>query len=345
MKHAVFAFAATAVVAFVGVAIGQPPSSLDACLNQAKTVSADDQLAACSAIIAAPTDPRQSPIAYMARGQLRHLRGDHAGAIPDLTAAIDANHPAFAEAYYMRGLSRYASGIDRNQVIDDFAASVAFNTRQASKAHLYSGAAWMELGAANYEIAISEFETALALEPALSQQSAILKPYAIALARRGNVRLEAGDASGAVLDYDRALAIDPKVATADANRRIAFGRAGQPADKTAVAARETQDAATATCTTGLKAVDVQTASAKPADKVQRLETLLFSLQQRIDIATRSCKSAPLYAARLTAWQFSLARLQADCKAASPVACKARLPEAAAPQASGDTGIVINIPTP
>ncbi len=348
----IWSIGTVATSAWGASATAQTPADINTCLNQSKSATPDAVRAACDAFIAAPSEARHLPWAHMARGQLAYQAGDHATAIADFTTAIDGGYPGYGEAYYFRGMSRYASGGDRKAVIDDLAATLTLAPARASRAHLYSGASWLELGIANYAAGIAEYEAALAAEPTLANDAATLKPLAMALTRRGNDRLAAKDARGAIEDYDRALAIDPKVATAAANRKIAADRKDAESALAAEAARKPVEAAAIACDAAIREADAKSAASASSakDKTARSELLLWSLQQRADIIAKTCPTAPAYAARLSAWSALQTATLAACKTAAPTgACTARLPTDAAsasasPSSQTDQGISINIPS-
>jgi tetratricopeptide (TPR) repeat protein len=139
---------------------------------------------------------------------------DKAGAIKHYTQAITIN-PQDAEAYYNRGLVKYALG-DKAGAIADFTQAITINP-QLAEAYSNRGLAKSALG--DKAGAIKDYTQAITINP----------QYAIAYSNRGNAKDDLGDKAGAIKDYTQAITINPQLAIAYYNRGVAKYESGDKA--------------------------------------------------------------------------------------------------------------------
>jgi len=136
--------------------------------------------------------------AYIGLGMARTQKGI-SGAIDDFTKAIKLD-PKSSEAYFGRGGARAGKG-DTEEAISDFTRAIKLNPRH-SMAYMLRGEAYR----ANCETdkAIADFTKAIKLG---------VPNWAHAYGNRGSERLTKGDYSGALEDFDKAIELEPKLAT------------------------------------------------------------------------------------------------------------------------------------
>ncbi len=195
-------------------------------------------------------DPRNAQ-AYLNRGAARVHKGDGVGAIEDLDRVLEIQ-PGWAEALRDRGVVRAHRGDFPGAVTDlDSALAAAPGDRVA---RVERGDARARLG--DYAGALSDHEAVLATDPrdvrallgrsearrhlgdlggALADADAAVGAVGVGPPRkepwmaRGLARVATGDLSGGVEDFDRALAIEPRDATALGARGITRLHLGDPA--------------------------------------------------------------------------------------------------------------------
>ena len=136
-----------------------------------------------------------TPSEYKNRGSLAYERGDYKDAITDYDIAIDKD-PNYAEAYYLRGLTR-KSLEQREESIVDFDDAIRLNPNRA-EAYYERGSAKGNLG--RYEESIVDFDDAIRLNP----------EHTKAYYWRGGVRYNLKRYEEAIVDFTSALRLDPK---------------------------------------------------------------------------------------------------------------------------------------
>ena len=124
------------------------------------------------------------------------LTVDRAQSMQHLNDAISQDS-TYAEAYYYRGLLNYKSG-EYTEAIKDFNSAYQYDSG-LSLTYIYKGFALRNMGL--LDSAVDNFSTYITLNP--NDTSA----YSYIL--RGKVRSAAGDHTGAINDYDLAIALKP----------------------------------------------------------------------------------------------------------------------------------------
>ncbi|MBI5367130.1 MAG: tetratricopeptide repeat protein [Planctomycetes bacterium] len=152
--------------------------------------------------------------AWMARADLRRLRGDVAGAVADLDWAL-ALAPNDARIFNNRGVDRLAGG-DRAGALADFDRALEREPDLAT-ARFNRGNLHCEMG--RPAEARADLDRAIALIPDAPR----------AYVTRARVRAAAGDPAGARQDLDRALLLGPDDAAAWTDRGLLRHRAGDAA--------------------------------------------------------------------------------------------------------------------
>jgi tetratricopeptide (TPR) repeat protein len=102
---------------------------------------------------------------YVARGNMRHFKGDTDGALADSTKAIEID-PERATSYNARGDLRDARG-DHDGAVADYTKAIEINSAYA-KAYENSGLVKLRQGKGTE--AQRDFDTALKLDPRLKTQ-------------------------------------------------------------------------------------------------------------------------------------------------------------------------------
>ena len=136
-----------------------------------------------------------TPSEYKNRGSLAYERGDYKDAITDYDIAIDKD-PNYAEAYYLRGLTR-RSLKQREESIVDFDDAIRLNPNRA-EAYYERGLAKGSLE--RYEEAVVDSDEAIRLNP----------DYTKAYLLRGGVRFNLERYEEAIVDFTSVLRLDPK---------------------------------------------------------------------------------------------------------------------------------------
>src|SRR5262249_6853107 len=133
--------------------------------------------------------------AHMARGTIRLLRKETAGALADYDEAVDLA-PRLAGAYLHRAIGRRETG-DLAHAGDD--VSQALTLGPADPAGAYYLRADLRLRLKDYKAAIPDYDQAIALD----------KDFGDAYAGRSVARLETGDEAGARADANHAIGGGP----------------------------------------------------------------------------------------------------------------------------------------
>ena len=158
-------------------------------------------ISACTA----PSDRSAEADVAMKQGIDKLNKGDHLGAVEDLTRAITIRPTA--EAYYHRSNARQEIN-NYKGAIDDL-TEVINTSPDKTWSYVNRGIAKGKLG--DDQGAIDDYTSAIALNPQFAQ----------ALLNRGNARLQLDHFEQAVQDYDKAIQINPDLRGAFLGRGIA----------------------------------------------------------------------------------------------------------------------------
>jgi tetratricopeptide (TPR) repeat protein len=163
---------------------------------------------------AARINPR-SPEAVFMRGAAKQGQGDHDGAIADFSAAIDLrkNFPA---AFINRGQS-YNQKKDFNKAIADFEQCAFLSEDLASRCDALRSSSY--IGLEDWDRAVEAAGEALRADPRST----------MALNNRAVARFNQTNYEAAIVDLDKALAIDPTSAQSWGNKGLVQRRLGQAA--------------------------------------------------------------------------------------------------------------------
>lgn len=159
-------------------------------------------------------DAGSTAAAHLARGHVRVVKGDLAGALEDYDRAI-ALDPSIASAWADRALARSRSG-DVDGALADLNHAIELDPDRASSYGSRANAKWRRGDLAG---ALADLDRCLALDPSVAP----------AWCNRANMRVSRGDAGGALADYDRAIALDPGFAVAFTGRGVLRRQCGDPA--------------------------------------------------------------------------------------------------------------------
>jgi tetratricopeptide (TPR) repeat protein len=174
-------------------------------------------------------DPKDAD-AYHSRGFAWEEKGDLAKAIADYTKAIEIN-PKNADAYRDRG-SAWGKKGDCNKAIGDLTKAIEINPKDAY-AYNNRGNAWYRKGdpdayypSYNQVLGIVWRKNEDNVKAILDYTKAIeINPkYASAYYGRGNAWYTKGDYDKAILDYTKAIEINPRNADAYYGRGLAWGK-------------------------------------------------------------------------------------------------------------------------
>jgi tetratricopeptide (TPR) repeat protein len=218
---------------------------LESC-NGANRVSAELQIAACTALIETQIDtPQALAIAYSNRGNARVNKGDTDLAIADYNESIKLD-PAFAKAFNNRGIAYTRKG-DLDRAIADFDAAIAMTPDYAgglaNRARAYERKR-------DYDRALSDLNEAIRIQPALASlrnercwiraikgltddaladcnEAIRLGPASAAkFDSRGLTYLKMSRWDLAIADFNSALQMDPGLASSRYGRGLAKTKAG-----------------------------------------------------------------------------------------------------------------------
>ena len=136
-----------------------------------------------------------TPSEYKNRGSLAYERGDYKDAITDYDIAIDKD-PNYAEAYYLRGLTRRSLKQQKESIVD-LDDAIRLNSSHAE--------AYYERGAAEYNLqqheeAIVDFTEVVRLE----------SKHAKAYYLRGAAKYSLERYEEAIVDFDEAIRLNPE---------------------------------------------------------------------------------------------------------------------------------------
>jgi len=173
-----------------------PTSANEArCYNQQRDVSAQEELAACNALIS-KADDRNLTYHLGARAFAYEQLNDHAHALADLSEAIRLN-PGEAGNYLNRGFIYQEMG-DTQHAIPDFTQAIALRPDQPG-AYLRRGSAYEHLG--ELRKAVADFTQVVALDPKRAE----------GYYYRGEAYADLGDEERAKPDFAMASHLDPRL--------------------------------------------------------------------------------------------------------------------------------------
>ena len=136
-----------------------------------------------------------TPSEYKNRGSLAHERGDYKDAITDYDIAIDKD-PNYAEAYYLRGLTRRSLKQQKESIVD-FTEAIDLDPKRA-EAYYERGIA--ECLLERYEEAVVDSDGAIRLNP----------DYTKAYYVRGYAKYNMERYEESIVDFTSAIRLDPK---------------------------------------------------------------------------------------------------------------------------------------
>ncbi len=139
-------------------------------------------------------DPKNN-IAYSLRGMLKSFEGDNKGALLDFDRVISLNPDS--SDYWYRGVIKDDLG-DKQGAIDDYTKGIKLDPTYAPN---YSGRGSIYDEFKKYTEAIDDYTQAI-------KYSLINIPFYYLF--RGNIKVKIGDYRGAILDYDKTIALDLK---------------------------------------------------------------------------------------------------------------------------------------
>jgi tetratricopeptide (TPR) repeat protein len=217
--------------------------------NQSDPQAIDSRIQGCTALI---NSRRKEPtlvlaIAHNNRGNAYSEKGDYDHAIQDYDSAIQLN-PNYAQPYNNRGVVYQKKG-DYDQAIKDFDEAIKLNPDYA---YAFANRAETYQIKHDYQRAVRDYGDALRADPnfkaiwngrcwaravigqlqdALTDCNNALgaQPNAVTYDSRGLVYLKLGQYHSAIDDYDSALRLEPKLASAFYGRGLAKLKTG---DKT-----------------------------------------------------------------------------------------------------------------
>lgn len=242
---ALAALTAVSVFALAPAAAQSRDENWEICVNDIDRFTLDQQIAACSRIIASGNESTENlAVAYQNRGNGYNRQRNYQRSMPDYNEAIRLN-PRFANAYYNRGVS-WGGQREYQRAIADYSQAIALDPTHGdafgNRGHAYyilgnyraaiadldralairhtapdfgnRGASYYELG--DYRQAIADFDQSLRLDPTSS----------IDYNSRGNAYYQLRNYDAAMADYDRAVQADPQNAIALRNRGLIWYNRG-----------------------------------------------------------------------------------------------------------------------
>jgi tetratricopeptide (TPR) repeat protein len=216
--------------------------------NGGESVSADSQLAGCTAVIESGTATKLVlGIAYNNRGNAYTTKGDFDHAIADYALALESN-PSYGLPLNNRGAVFLKQG-DYEHAIENFDAALGIDANYASA---FANRAEAHLRKGDYALAARDYDSAVRLRPSAKEiwngrcrlraitgeldaaladcgESLRLAPNADAFNSRAFIRLKRRQWDLAIADYSSALKLDPKQAASYYGRGQAKLRAGDRA--------------------------------------------------------------------------------------------------------------------
>jgi tetratricopeptide (TPR) repeat protein len=185
---------------------------LDSC-NAKGGVSADEQIAACTALIEKQIQTSQSKaLAYNSRGIARAGKGDYDLALQDYDQSIKL-YPTFAKAFNNRGVAYEKKG-DLDHAISDFNIAINIShdyaTAFANRAQVYEKRR-------DYDRALSDFNEAIRIQPTLGSL----------WNERCWIRAITGAAQDALADCNEAIRLGPASAPKFNSRGLAYLKLSQ----------------------------------------------------------------------------------------------------------------------
>lgn len=189
-------------------------SGLAKCINPRE--NPDRRIAACTlAIEKGRLSEAEAAVAYNNRAIATHFKGQYDRAIIDHDEAIRLR-PDYAEAYSDRGNARLAKGLYA-MAIKDYTDAIRI---QPGAPSYYNNRCFAHAVLGQTDEALGDCDQAIKLAP---------KRTAALFESRGYALVRAKRYEAAIRDYNTALGIDPKYATALWGRGYAYSRLGDKA--------------------------------------------------------------------------------------------------------------------
>jgi len=154
---------------------------------------------------------------YGSRGLAKYHQANYEGAILDFTKSIEIDpENASAPLYNARGVVRLSTGDDKGAIADFTRAmeiSPKFATAYANRAKAYEREGQKARAKDDYDIA-RKLDPKIFTPSSKIERNSDVMAEAKALMTSGNMKTNKGDYDGAILDYTRAINLNPKYTTA-----------------------------------------------------------------------------------------------------------------------------------
>jgi uncharacterized caspase-like protein len=210
-----------------GPAAQEGGNDLDLCSHSLR--APDAGIPACTRLIEADRDGRESVGYLNNRGVAKIAKGDLESAIKDFTSALDRK-PNFVDGFRNRGLAYHMQG-DYDSAIADFKRALKLDAKSAA---LYNARGTSLVNKEELDLAIADFDRALKIDGKFAkayynrgQARYLKKDFTGAITdldayiklvpndprghiQRGDALVNTGDFTTAIADFGSAIAVDPK---------------------------------------------------------------------------------------------------------------------------------------